>query len=130
VFCEIGGFVNCLSAPRAPAGRKPRTDQPPAQVGRQALRVSYRMAPVVELLVLIVVVVVVLLVLMRGGRYLGQLIVNGIIGVTLLFLTNLVLADDIPINVLTVLICAIGGVIGWIIILVLHLLGVAFHVPA
>ena len=83
-----------------------------------------------ELSVLIVVVVVVLLVLMRGGRYLGQLIVNGIIGVVLLFLTNLVLADDIPINVLTVLICAIGGVIGWLIILVLHLLGVAFYVPA
>ena len=83
-----------------------------------------------ELAVLIVVVVVVLLVLARGGRYLGRLIVNGIIGVVLLFLTNLVLADDIPINVLTVLICAIGGAIGWLIILVLHLLGVAFYVPA
>ena len=130
MFCEIGGFVCCLSAPRSPAGRKPSTDKPPAHEGRQALRVSYRMAPVVELIVLIVVVVVVLLVLMRGGRYLGQLIVNGIIGVVLLFLTNLVLADDIPINVITVLICAIGGVIGWIIILVLHLLGVAFYVPA
>ena len=84
-----------------------------------------------ELIVLIVVVVVVvLLVLTRGGRYLGQLIVNGIIGLVLLFLTNLFLADDIPINVLTVLICAIGGFIGWLIILVLHLLGVAFYVPA
>ncbi len=83
-----------------------------------------------ELIVLILVVVVVLLVLTRGGRYLGRLIVNGIIGVVLLFLTNLVLADDIPINLLTVLICAIGGVIGWLIILVLHLLGVAFYVPA
>jgi hypothetical protein len=84
----------------------------------------------VELIVLIVVVVVVLLLLTRGGRFLGRIIVNGIIGVVLLFLTNLVLADDIPINVLTVLICAIGGVIGWLIILVLHLLGVAFYVPA
>ena len=83
-----------------------------------------------ELVVLILVVVAVLLVLARGGRYLGQLIINGIIGVVLLFLTNLVLADDIPINVLTVLICAIGGVIGWLIILVLHLLGIAFYVPA
>ena len=83
-----------------------------------------------ELIVLILVVLAVLLVLARGGRYLGQLIINGIIGVVLLFLTNLVLADDIPINVLTVLICAIGGVIGWLIILVLHLLGVAFYVPA
>jgi len=84
----------------------------------------------VELIVLILVVIVVLLVLTRGGRYLGRLIVNGIIGVVLLFLTNLVLADDIPINVITVLICAIGGVIGWLIILVLHLLGVAFYVSA
>jgi hypothetical protein len=84
----------------------------------------------VELIVLILVVVAVLLVLARGGRYLGQLIINGIIGVVLLFLTNLVLADDIPINVLTALICAIGGVIGWLIILVLHLLGIAFYVPA
>ena len=83
-----------------------------------------------ELIVLILVVVVVLLLLTRGGRYLGRLIVNGVIGVVLLFLTNLVLADDIPINVLTVLICAIGGVVGWLIILVLNLLGVAFYVPA
>ena len=60
----------------------------------------------------------------------GQLIVNGIIGLVLLFLTNLLLADDIPINVLTILICAIGGVVGWLIILVLHILGVAFYAPA
>lgn len=54
------------------------------------------------------------------------LIINAILGVVLLFLTNLVLADDIPINIITVIICAIGGVIGWIIVLLLHLLGVAF----
>ena len=83
-----------------------------------------------ELVVLILVVVGVLLLLARGGRLLGRLIVNGAIGVVLLFLTNLVLADDIPINVLTILICAIGGVVGWLIILVLHLLSIAFYVPA
>ncbi len=54
------------------------------------------------------------------------LIINAILGVILLFLTNLVLVDDIPINIITVLICAIGGVIGWIVVLLLHLLGVAF----
>jgi hypothetical protein len=54
------------------------------------------------------------------------LIINAILGVVLLFLTNLVLADDIPINLLTVIICAIGGVIGWLVILILHLLGMAF----
>ncbi len=82
-----------------------------------------------ELVVLILVIVVVLLVLSRGGRYLGHLIVNGIVGVVLLLLTNLLLADDIPIILVTVLICAIGGVLGWLIIVVLHLLGVAFYVP-
>ncbi len=55
-----------------------------------------------------------------------RLIINAILGVILLFLTNLVLANDIPINLLTVIICAIGGVIGWLVILILHLLGVAF----
>ncbi len=55
-----------------------------------------------------------------------RLIINAILGVILLFLTNLLLADDIPINLLTVIICAIGGVIGWLVILILHLSGVAF----
>ncbi|HEX2740542.1 MAG TPA: pro-sigmaK processing inhibitor BofA family protein [Rubrobacter sp.] len=83
-----------------------------------------------EFVVLILVVIVVLFLLTRGGRFLGRLIINGIVGLVLLFLTNLVLADDIPINVLTVIICAIGGIMGWLIILVLHLLGVAFYIPA
>jgi hypothetical protein len=84
----------------------------------------------VELIVLILVVIVVLFLLTRGGRFLGRLIINGIVGLVLLFLTNLILADDIPINLLTILICAIGGIMGWLIILVLHLLGVAFYIPA
>jgi hypothetical protein len=54
------------------------------------------------------------------------LVINAILGVILLFLTNLFLVDDIPINILTVVICAILGVVGWAIILVLHLPGVAF----
>jgi len=54
------------------------------------------------------------------------LIGNAILGVILLFLTNLFLADDLPINIITVVICAILGVVGWAIILVLHLLGLAF----
>ncbi len=54
------------------------------------------------------------------------LIANAILGVILLFLTNLVLADDIPINIITVIICAILGVLGWALLLILHLLGIAF----
>jgi hypothetical protein len=59
-------------------------------------------------------------------RLIGRLIANAIVGLILLFLTNLFLSDDLPVNVLTVVICAIGGVAGWLVILVLHLLGVAF----
>ncbi len=67
-----------------------------------------------EPIVLVVVMVLVVLVLLgQAVRRLPGLIVNGIVGVVLLFVTNIVLADDLPINLLTVLICAIGGVVGW-----------------
>lgn len=82
-----------------------------------------------ELIVLIVLLVLVALVLLgRGGSLMG-LVVNGIVGVILLFLTNLILSPPIPINIITILICAIGGVVGYLIILVLHLLEIAFIVP-
>ena len=53
------------------------------------------------------------------------LVINAILGVILLFLTNLFLAEDIPIDVITVVICAILGVMGWALVLTLHLPGIA-----
>ena len=53
-------------------------------------------------------------------------VVNAILGLILLFLTNLIIEPDIPINIITVLIVAIFGVAGWAVLLILHLLGVAF----
>jgi hypothetical protein len=79
-----------------------------------------------ETIILIVLVVLVVLILISRSRTMWGLIVNGVIGVILLFLTNLFLEDDIPINLITILICAIGGVVGWLIILVFHLLEIAF----
>ena len=64
--------------------------------------------------------------ILTGIRFLWALLINTIIGVVLIFLTNLFLSPPIPINLLTILISAIGGVIGWLFILILHLLGVAF----
>ena len=64
--------------------------------------------------------------IITGIRFLWALLINAIIGVVLIFLTNLFLSPPIPINLLTILLSAIGGVIGWLFILVLHLLGVAF----
>jgi hypothetical protein len=80
-----------------------------------------------ESVVLLVVVALVFAVLIISGiRFVWALLINAIIGVVLIFLTNLFLSPPIPINLLTILISAIGGVIGWLIILILHLLGVAF----
>jgi hypothetical protein len=64
--------------------------------------------------------------IITGIRFLWALLINTIIGLVLIFLTNLFLSPPIPINLLTILLSAIGGVIGWLFILVLHLLGVAF----
>ena len=33
---------------------------------------------------------------------------------------------DFPINIITVVICAILGVLGWALVLIFHLLGIAF----
>ena len=81
-----------------------------------------------EVILLIVLIVLVVLIALGREGSLSGLIINGIVGVVLLFLTNLVLSPPIPINIVTVLICAIGGVLGWLIILILHILGVAFYV--
>ena len=82
-----------------------------------------------EWVVLIVVAVAVVAVLFLVGRTTALVVglaVNAIVGLIALFVTNLFLEDNIPINLLTILICAIGGVVGWLIILVLHLLRIAF----
>ena len=59
-------------------------------------------------------------------RLIGRLIANAVVGLILLFLTNAFLSDDLPVNLLTVVICAIGGVVGWLLVVILHLLGIAF----
>ena len=87
-----------------------------------------------ELIVLIVVLLVALSLLILGflttemlsaAGWVG-LAINAVLGVLLLFLTNLFLSPPIPINIITLLICAVSGVVGWVIILVLHLLQIAF----
>jgi|SRR5215208_4266989 len=89
-----------------------------------------------ELLVLIVVVILAVGLMILGslttemlaeGGLVG-LAINAVVGVLLLFLTNLFLSPPIPINIITLLICAIGGVVGWLIIVVLYLLQIAFYV--
>jgi SigmaK-factor processing regulatory protein BofA len=80
----------------------------------------------VELLVLIVLIVILVLLLVQGRVSVVNLAINALVGIVLLILTNLVLSPPIPINVLTVLICAIGGVVGWLILVLLHVLAISF----
>ena len=79
-----------------------------------------------ETIILVIVIVLAALVLLRGEISPVGLIMNGLLGVVLIFLTNIVLATGIPINLITILISAIGGVVGWLLILILHFLGIAF----
>jgi hypothetical protein len=59
------------------------------------------------------------------------LVVNAIVGIVVLFLLNLFDimslfgAPDIPIDWITILISAIGGLVGVVIVVILHLSGVA-----
>ncbi|HZB81909.1 MAG TPA: pro-sigmaK processing inhibitor BofA family protein, partial [Rubrobacteraceae bacterium] len=72
-------------------------------------------------------VLMVLGVMLRGSEaVVPWLLMNTIVGVVLLFVTNLVLIPPILINPFTILICAVGGVVGWLFVLILHLLEVAF----
>jgi hypothetical protein len=78
------------------------------------------------LILVVIAVVAVLVLLARTTALVVGLAVNAIVGLILLFLTNLFVSPPIPINLLNILICAIGGVVGWLIIVVLHLLRIAF----
>lgn len=81
------------------------------------------------LLVLILVIVVAYL-LYKVVKSVSTLIINAVVGVILLWLINplnlmsLFGRPDVPINILTVLICAIGGLFGVVLTVVLHLLGI------
>ena len=80
-----------------------------------------------ELVVLVLMVLIVLGVMLRGSEaVVPGLLINTIVGLVLLFLTNLVLIPPIVINPFTILVCAVGGVVGWLFVLILHLLEVAF----
>ena len=55
------------------------------------------------------------------------LLVNSIIAIILLWLLNILFRVGIPINIITVLIVAIGGLIGLLLILLFRFSNVAFY---
>ena len=78
----------------------------------------------------IVLAIVVAVILYYFLKEIVVLIVNAIVGVIVLFLLNvfhvmnLVGSSDIPIDWITILVSAIGGLPGVIIVVILHLAGV------
>lgn len=55
------------------------------------------------------------------------LLINSVIAIVILLLLNMFLKVGIPINILTVLIVAIGGIIGLLLILLFRFSNVAFY---
>ncbi|MDD1675036.1 MAG: pro-sigmaK processing inhibitor BofA family protein [Methanomicrobiales archaeon] len=82
-------------------------------------------------IVSIVLAIIVLLILYYVIKKFVALVINAIVGVIVLFLLNvfhvmsLFGAPDLPIDWITVLVSAIGGLVGVVIVVVLHLAGVA-----
>ncbi len=66
----------------------------------------------------VIVMVIVLYYLLKAAKY---LIVNSILGLILLFAANALFGLKIAYSWLNILICAIGGVIGAVIVIILNL---------
>jgi hypothetical protein len=78
----------------------------------------------------IILAIIVAVIIYRLMKNVVALVINAIIGVVVLFLLNLFHvmslfgSSDIPINWITILVSAIGGLVGVVIVIILHLAGV------
>ena len=68
------------------------------------------------------------LVLARFTDVLPVLIFNAGLGLVLLVLSHLFLSPPVPTNLVTIMVCVVGGVAGWLIVMALYFLGIAFYV--
>jgi hypothetical protein len=75
------------------------------------------------ILLLAIVAVIAVYIVLKAAKY---LIVNSIVGLILLALGNIIFKLHIAYNATVVLICALGGIPGAIIIMLLHVFGIAF----
>lgn len=57
-------------------------------------------------------------------RSIKNFLVNAVVGLVILFLANTIAGLGIGYSLLVVLICAIGGVLGAILIILLHFIGI------
>jgi len=76
-----------------------------------------------DLLILIIAIVIGAFLILRS---INGFIVNAIMGLIILFLANTIAGLGIGYSWLVILICGIGGVLGAIVVIALHLLGLGF----
>jgi len=74
----------------------------------------------IEAILVLIVVYLLLKIWKRYGKY---LVVNSILGILVLALANFV-GTPVPINLVTVLICALAGIPGAVLVILLFMLGI------
>ena len=77
----------------------------------------------ISTLFLAIIIAVVLYVILKNGT---QLAMNAVLGILVLAAAKFLFGIKIAITLLTVLICAIGGIFGALLIIILNYLGIAF----
>lgn len=77
----------------------------------------------ISTLFLAIIIAVVLYIILKNGT---QLAMNAVFGIIVLAAAKFLFGLQIEITLLTVLICAIGGVFGAFLIIILNYLGIAF----
>jgi hypothetical protein len=77
----------------------------------------------VSTLVLAIIIAIVLYVILKNGT---QLAMNAVFGLVVLIAAKFLFGLNIAITLLTVLICAIGGIFGALLIIILNYLNIAF----
>ncbi|MFB3763614.1 MAG: pro-sigmaK processing inhibitor BofA family protein [Methanotrichaceae archaeon] len=75
------------------------------------------------IVILILAIIFGLIIILRSVTH---FIINAIIGLVILFLGNTFLGLGIAYSWLVILICAIGGVLGAVLVIVIHLMGLGF----
>lgn len=77
----------------------------------------------ISTLILAIIIAVVLYEILENGT---QLAMNAVFGILVLLAAKFLLGLKIAITVLTILICAIGGIFGAFLIIILNYFGIAF----
>ncbi|MDR2855121.1 MAG: pro-sigmaK processing inhibitor BofA family protein [Methanomicrobiales archaeon] len=77
----------------------------------------------VDITVLIIIVAILLL-LPKLIRFMGRVVINSFLGFVFLFVSNALGITTIQVNVISLLICAVGGIPGALILIALNLLGI------